>query len=56
MPWFPHPCQAVSSVLALEGCRLARASFGIQRLLFDRAPADSHDALSVFEAKVVVLF
>jgi len=56
MPWFPHPRQAVGGVLALEAYRLARASFRIRRLLFGRAPIDSHDAISMFEAKVDVLF
>jgi len=55
MPWFPHPRQAAGGVLALEAYRLVRASFHIRRLLFGRAPADSHDALSVCEAMGVAL-
>ena len=55
MPWFLHPRQAVGGVLALEACRFVRASFRIRRMLFGRAPIDSHDALSVFEAMGVAL-
>ena len=53
MPWFPCPRQAAGGVLALEAFRFVRACFRIRRSLFGRAPVDSHDALSVFEAMVV---
>jgi len=50
MPWFPCPRQAAGGVLALEALRLVRAIFRIRRSSFGRAPVDSHDALSMFEA------
>jgi len=50
MPWFLSPHQAAGGVLALEALRLVRACFRIRRSSFGRAPVDSHDALSVFEA------
>ena len=56
MPWLPCPRRAADGVLALEACRFVQASFRIRRLPFGRPPADSHDALSVFEALGVVLF
>ena len=55
MPWFPYPRQAAGGIPALEACRFIRASFRIRWSLSGRASVDSHDALSVFEAMVVVL-
>ena len=55
MPWFPCPRQAAGSVLALEAFRFVRAYFRIRRSPLGRAPASSHDALSVFEAATSIL-
>jgi len=50
MPLFLCLRQTAGGVLALEAFRFARAYFRIRRSPSGRAPVDSHDALSVFEA------
>jgi len=52
----PVPASCGGRRPCAQACRFVRASFRIRRSPFGRAPADSHDALFVFEAMVVVLF